>query len=125
MLNKLNEKKKIFLTEETIIIFLPNLPLPPLGPPPPPPPSDLFDIPNVPRIDEFHNINDLNFDFSNGYVPPAPDLPPLRGFAGNLFPNKQLAAKTSLNAGANTTQTMSGGFERVIEGELERVIEEK
>ena len=125
MLNKLNEKKKIFLTEETIIIFLPNLPLPPLGPPPPPPPSDLFDIPNVPRIDEFHDNNDLNFDFSNGYVPPAPDLPPLRGFAGNLFPNKQLAAKTSSNAGANTTQTMSGELERVIERELERVIEEK
>ena len=97
-----------FLTEETIIIFFsPNPPPPTLGPPPPPPPSDLFNIPNVPRVDEFLNNNDFNFDFSNGYVLPAPDTPPLRGFARNFFPNGPSTAKTSSNVGTNTAKTSS------------------
>ena len=61
-------------------VFFPPLPPPPLLPPPnfsnprpPPPPSHLFDIPNALRVDKFLNNNDFKFDFSNGYVPPAPD----------------------------------------------------
>ena len=88
---------------------------------------------NVLRVDEFLNNNDFNFDFFNGYVPPAPDLPALRGFARNVFPNRPSIAKTSSNVstnmaktssyvGTNTTQTMSG--DRLM-GELERVIEKQ
>ena len=113
--------------------FLSNPPYPPLGPTPPPLPSCLFNIPNVPRINEFLENNVFNFDFSNGYVPPAPDLPPLRGFARHFFPNGPLTAKTlsnegtnlaktSSNLGTNTTQTMSGDH---LIGELEKAIEKK
>ena len=107
----------------------PNFPTPRL----PPLPSDLFNIPNVLRIDEFLNNNDFNFHFSNDYVPQAPDTPPLKGFAGNFFPNGpstaknssnvvKNAAKTSSKIGTNTIQTMSG--DRLI-GKLERVIEKE
>ena len=126
-----------FLTEETIIIFfhqilhllLHHLILHHLllhlllgCPPPPPPSSDFFNIPNVPRIDEFLNNNDFNFEFSNSYVPPAPDTPLLRGFAGKFFPNRPSTAKISSNVRINITQTISS--DRLI-GELERVVEEE
>ena len=70
----------------TTFIAPPPQPPPPAPPNfpklrPPPPPSDLFSLPNVPRIDEFLNNDDFNFDFSNGYVPSAPDTLPLRGFS--------------------------------------------
>ena len=74
------------------------------------------------RIDEFLNNNDFDFDFSNGYVRLAPNPPPPRGFARNLFPNRPSTAKTSSNVGTNTTQTMSGDC---LIGELERVIEKE
>ena len=96
-----------FLTEETIIIFLPNPSSPSLGPPLPPLPSDLFNVPNVPRIDEFLNNNGFNFDFSNGYVQPAPNPSPFRGFARNFFPNRPSTAKTSSNVRTNTGKTLS------------------
>ena len=55
-------------------------------------------------------------------VPPAPDLPLLKGFARNFFPNGPSTAKTSSNVGTNTTQTMSGDC---LIGELEKVIEKE
>ena len=64
------------------------------NPRPPTPPSDLFNIPNVPRVEEFLKNNDFNFDFSDGYVLPVSDSPPIRGFAGNFLPNRPSAAKT-------------------------------
>ena len=107
--------------------FLPPPPppphVPPSGPPQQPPPSDLFNISNVPRIGKFLNNNDFNFDFFDGYVPPAPNLPLLRRFAGHFFPNRSSAAKMlskKYTVGTNTTQTMSGDC--LIE-ELKRVIE--
>ena len=90
-LNKLSEKNEFFNKGDNNNFFQSNPPPPPLGAPPSRPPSDLFNVLNVPRIDDFLNNNDLNFDFSNGYVPPAPDPPPLRRFAGNFFPNKPSA----------------------------------
>ena len=107
-LNKLSEKNEFFNRGDNNNFFPPNPPPPPLDPPPPPLPSDLFNIPNVPRIDEFLNNNDFNFDFSNGYVPPAPNPLPLRGFVGNFFLNRLSMTKTSSNVGTNTTQAMSG-----------------
>ena len=107
-LNKLSEKNKFFNRGDNNNFFLLNPSSPPLCPPPPPPPSDLLNIPNVLRIDEFLNNNDFNFGFSNGCVPPAPNPPPLRRFAGNFFPNRPSTAKTSSNVGISTTQTMSG-----------------
>ena len=77
-LNKLSEKNEFFNRGYNNKFFLPNPPPSPLGPPLPPPPSDLFNIPNVPRIDEFLNNSHFNFDFSNGYVPSAPDPQPSR-----------------------------------------------
>ena len=121
-LNKLSEKNEFFNRGDNNNFFQPNPPPPPLGPRPPPPLSDLFNIPNVPKIDEFLNNNDFNFNFSNGYAPPAPDMPQLRGFARNFFPNAPLTAKTSSKVGTNTTQTMSG---YCLIGELKRVIEKK
>ena len=106
-LNKFSEKYDFFNRGDNNNFFLPNPPPSPLGPPPPPLPSDLFNIPNVPRIDEFLNNNDFDFDFSSGYVPPAPDPLPPRGLAGNFFPNRQFTAKTSSNVETNMTQTMS------------------
>ena len=121
-LNKLSVKNEFFNKGGNNNFFPPNPATTPLGPPPPPSPSDLSDIPNVPKTDEFHNNKDLNFDFSNGYAPPATDPTPLMGFSGNFFPNKPLAAKPSSSVGTNTTQTMSSDC---LTGELERVIEEK
>ena len=81
-------------------IFIPPPPQPPPPAPPhfpklrlPPSPSDLFNLPNVPRIDEFLNNDDFNFDFSNGYVSPAPDTLPLRRFSRIFFPNRPSPAK--------------------------------
>ena len=121
-LNKFSEKYDFFNRGDNNNFFLPNPPPPPLGPPPPPLPSDLFNIPNVPRIDEFLNNSDFEFDFSNGYVPPAPDPLPPRGLAGNFFPNRPSTAKTSLNMETNMTQTMSVDC---LIGERERVIEKE
>ena len=133
-LKKRSEKNECFNRGDSINFFLPNPPPPPLGPPPPPPIFDLFNIPiNVPRIDKLLNNNDFNFDFSNDYVPPAPDLPPFMVFARNIFLNGPSIAKTSSNVGTNTTrtssnvetnttQTMSGDH---LIGELERVTEKK
>ena len=70
---------------------------------------------------------------SNGFVPPAPDPPPLRGFARTFFPNGPSTAKNSSNVGinmakhlsnlgTNTTQIVSG--DRLIR-ELEKVIEKE
>ena len=116
-LNKLSEKNEFFNRRDNNIFFLPNAPPPPLGPSPPALPSDLFNIPNILKTNEFLNNNDFNFDFSHGYVPPAPDPLPLRGFAGNFFPNRPSTAKILSNMGINTTQTISS--DRLI-GELER-----
>ena len=123
-LNKLHEKNEFFNREDNSNnSFPPPPPPPPSGLwQPPPPPSDLFNIPDVPRINEFLNDNDFNFDFSNGYVPPAPDPLPLRGFARNIFPSRSSMAKTSSNVGISTKQTMSGDC---LIGELERVIEKE
>ena len=116
-----------FSTEEMAAAATIFFPLPPASSSPPPPnfpnprplplPSDLFNIPNVPRIGEFLNNNHFNFDLSNGYVPPAPNPPLLRGFARIFFPNGRSTAKTSSNVGTYMTQTMSG--DRLI-GELKR-----
>ena len=133
-LKKRSEKNECFNRGDSVNFFLPNPPPPPLSPPPPPPISDFFNIPiNVPRIDKLLNNNDFNFDFSNDYVPQAPDLPPFMVFARNFFLNGPSIAKTSSNVGinttrtssnveTNTTQTMSGDH---LIGELERVIERK
>ena len=116
-----------FSTEEMAAAATTFFPLPPASPSPPPPnfsnsrplppPSDLFNIPNVPRIGEFLNNNHFNFDLSNGYVPPAPNPPLLRGFARMFFPNGLSTAKTSSNVGTYMTQTMSGDC---LIGELKR-----
>ena len=121
-------------------VFFPPLPPPPLLPPPnfsnprpPPPPSHLFDIPNALRVDKFLNNNDFKFDFSNGYVPPAPDTPLLREFARHFFPNGPSPAKTSSNVGTNTAKTSSNvgtNLTQTISGdclieELEMVIEKE
>ena len=117
-----------FSTEETTatIFFPPSGSSPPLllsGPSQPAsPPSDLFNIPNIPRVNEFLNNNDFIFDYSNGSVPPAPDPPPLKGFAENFFPNRLSTTKTSSNVGTNTTQTM---IDDHLIGELERLIEKE
>ena len=135
-LNKLCEKNEFFNRGDgrgSSNNFFPlSSPSPPPNfpfPRPPPLPSNLFKIPNVPEVDKFLNNNDFNFDFSNGYVPPAPDLPPLRGFARNVFPNAKTSSNVGINAvkfssnmGTNTTQTMSGDH---LIGELERVIEKE
>ena len=92
-LNKLHEKNEFSNRVDNNNFFPLNPPPPPLGPPPPTLPSDLFNIPNVPRVDEFLNNNDFNFDFSNGYIPSAPDPPTLRGFAGNFFRTDHLQLK--------------------------------
>ena len=93
-LNKL--RKKINFSKEEVgaaatIFFPPSPPLNFLNLRLPPLPSDL---PSVPRVDEFLN-NDFNFEFSNSYVLPTPDPPPLTGFARNYFPNGPSTAKTS------------------------------
>ena len=82
-LNNLHKKNELFNRGDNNIFFSTNPLSPPLGPPPPPPPSELFNIPNIPRADEFLDNNDFNF--SNGYIWPAPDPPPLREFARNFF----------------------------------------
>ena len=84
-LNKLHLRNKRFNRGNNNNFFRPNPPPLPLDPPPPPLPSDLFNIPNVLRVDEFLDIDDFNFEFSSGYVLPAPDPPPLREFAGNFI----------------------------------------
>ena len=121
-LNKLHDKNEFFNRGDGSNFFTPPLPsnFSNLGLPPPP--SDLFNIPNVARVDEFLNNNDFNFDFSNGYVIPAPNPPLIRGFARNFFPNRPLTAKNSSSVGKNVMQTMSG--DRLIE-ELERIIEKE
>ena len=108
--------------------FFPPSPLPPPlspnfpNPRLPPLSSDLLNIPNVARVGEFLNNNDLNFDFSNGYIRSAPDPPPLRRFARNFFPNRPSTAKFSSNLGTNTTQAMSSDC---LIGELKRVLEKE
>ena len=92
-LNKLSEKNEFFNRGDNNNFFLANPPPSSLDPPTPPPPSDLFNIPNVLRIVEFLNNNDFNFDFSNGYVPPAPNPPPLRVFTGNFSQTDHLRLK--------------------------------
>ena len=121
-LNKLSEKSKAFNREDNNNFFPPNPPPPPLGSPPPPLAFDLFNTPNDPRVEEFLNNNDFNFDFSNSYVPPAPDPSPRRGFVGNFFPNRPSTAKNSSNVRTNMVQKMNGDClivepRRVIEKE--------
>ena len=78
-LKKLHEKNEFFNRGNggsSNNFFLPPPSPPPTlpdfsNPRPPPPFSDLFNISNVQRVDEFLNNNGFNFEFFNGYVPPA------------------------------------------------------
>ena len=131
-LNKLHKKRNFFngVDGSSSNKFFHPPPLPPASPnfpnPTLPPLSSyFFRIPKFPRVDKFLNNNDFNFDFSNGYDPPAPDPRPLRGFARNSFPNRPSTAKTSSKKilwEQNTTQTMIGDH---LIGELESVIEKE
>ena len=106
-LNKLSEINEFFNRGDNNNFFPVKSSTSFLGPPPLPPPSDLFNISNVLRIDEFLNNSDFNSDFSNGYVPPAPDPPLLRGFTGNFFPKDHLRLKLR-QTWERIQQTMSG-----------------
>ena len=134
-LNKLRDKNEFFnrgdVDSSNNFFPLSSPPLPPSNFPnrrPPPLPSDLFNIPTFRGLTNF-----LIAMISNGFVPLAPDPPPLRGFARKFFPNGPSTAKNSSNVGinmakhlsnlgTNTTQIMSG--DRLIR-ELEKVIEKE